>query len=155
MALFKQRPSKLAKCSHVGSKLWPVRAGKAGPRLRIQYKLWLEQDGRVLFGQGRQELLAAVVETGSLAGAAQKMSMSYRAAWGRIKASEERLGFPLVEHSGQRRRSTKPTPEALQLLRWFGDMEARAEAALRQALEEVPECLCGPGQLAPPPSKES
>ncbi|MBI4798570.1 MAG: LysR family transcriptional regulator, partial [Desulfarculus sp.] len=61
--------------------------------------MWLERDGRVLFGQGRQELLAAIVETGSLAGAAQKLGMSYRAAWGRLKASEERLGLALVEHS--------------------------------------------------------
>jgi molybdate transport system regulatory protein len=109
--------------------------------VQIQFKLWLEREGRVLFGQGRQELLAAVVETGSLAGAAQKMGMSYRAAWGRIKASEERLGFALVEHSGQGRRSTRPTAEARMLLQWYQDLEQGMVESLRQALENAPDCL--------------
>jgi molybdate transport system regulatory protein len=117
--------------------------------VRVEFKLWLERDGRVLFGQGRQELLAAVVETGSLAGAAQKMGMSYRAAWGRIKASEERLGFALVEHSGQGRRSTRPTPEARQLLQWYNELEARAQDFVRQALEGAPACLRDSGPSKP------
>ncbi|MFH1033560.1 MAG: LysR family transcriptional regulator [Pseudomonadota bacterium] len=112
--------------------------------MQIHFKLWLEREGRVLFGQGRQELLAAVVETGSLAGAAQKLGMSYRAAWGRIKASEDRMGFSLVEHSGQGRRSTRPTLEARQLLEWYNDVEQRTADVLRQALVDAPACLREP-----------
>lgn len=103
--------------------------------------MWLERDGRVLFGQGRQELLAAIVETGSLAGAAQKLGMSYRAAWGRLKASEDRLGLALVEHSSQGRRSAKPTPEALALLDWYTQLEARAQEFVSQAAQEAPAFL--------------
>ncbi|MBI5522963.1 MAG: LysR family transcriptional regulator [Desulfarculus sp.] len=106
--------------------------------------MWLERDGRVLFGQGRQELLAAIVETGSLAGAAQKLGMSYRAAWGRLKASEERLGFALVEHSSQGRRSAKPTSEALALLEWYTQLEARAEEFLAEAAQQAPSFLKTP-----------
>ncbi len=123
--------------------------------MQIQYKLWLERKGKVLFGHGRQELLSAVVETGSLAGAAQKLGMSYRAAWGRVKASEERLGFSLVEHSGQGRRSTRPTPEALQLLQWYTDLEARTDEFLRQALEDAPSCLREHAGDGPQPADEA
>lgn len=65
--------------------------------MRIHFKVWLEKDNRVLFGEGRMQLLQAIQDHGSLAQAAKKMNMSYRAAWGRLKASEDRLGFALAE----------------------------------------------------------
>ena len=65
--------------------------------MRIRHKIWLEDESGVLFGRGRFELLLTVDELGSLSAAAKKMKMSYRAAWGRIRASEERLGLPLME----------------------------------------------------------
>jgi molybdate transport system regulatory protein len=66
-------------------------------QMKIQFKIWLEKDKRVLFGEGRNQLLQAIEDYGSLAQAAKKMNMSYRAAWGRLKASEDRLGFLLAE----------------------------------------------------------
>jgi molybdate transport system regulatory protein len=65
--------------------------------MKIQFKVWLEKDNHVLFGEGRNQLLQAIEDFGSLAQAAKKMNMSYRAAWGRLKASEDRLGFLLAE----------------------------------------------------------
>jgi molybdate transport system regulatory protein len=41
--------------------------------------------------------LRAIDELHCLSAAAKKLNMSYRAAWGRLKASEERLGMKLVE----------------------------------------------------------
>ncbi len=110
----------------------------------IQFKVWLERDGRVLFGQGRRDLLAAIAETGSLAGAAQKLGMSYRAAWGRLKASEERLGFHLVEHCGQGQRSGGITPQGLELLEWYGDLESGMAGFLVRQAEKAPACLQKP-----------
>ncbi len=65
--------------------------------MKIHFKVWLEKNEHVLFGEGRKQLLQAIEDEGSLAQAAKKMNMSYRAAWGRLKASEDRLGFPLAE----------------------------------------------------------
>jgi molybdate transport system regulatory protein len=65
--------------------------------MKIHFKIWLEKDQRVLFGEGRRQLLQAIEDHGSLAQAAKAMHMSYRAAWGRLKASEDRLGFLLAE----------------------------------------------------------
>ncbi len=65
--------------------------------MKIHFKVWLEKDNHVLFGEGRKQLLQAIDDEGSLAQAAKKMNMSYRAAWGRLKASEDRLGFALAE----------------------------------------------------------
>jgi molybdate transport system regulatory protein len=65
--------------------------------MKINFKVWLEEDDHVLFGEGRRQLLQAIEDHGSLVRAARMMSMSYRAAWGRLKASEKRLGFQLAE----------------------------------------------------------
>lgn len=91
--------------------------------LEIKYKIWLEADKHVVFGQGRRELLEAIEECKSLSAAAKELNMSYRAAWGRIRASEERLGIKLVDHgSGQAMHLTK---EAGILLAEFEELEEK------------------------------
>jgi molybdate transport system regulatory protein len=65
--------------------------------MEIKYKIWLEDKGMVLFGHGRGELLKAIDECHCLSTAAKKLNMSYRAAWGRLRASETRLGVKLVD----------------------------------------------------------
>lgn len=65
--------------------------------LFIRSKIWIEdQEGKVVFGRGRLKILETVHRLGSLQAAAKELKMSYRALWGRIKATEERLGFPLL-----------------------------------------------------------
>ncbi|OEH85204.1 hypothetical protein BHU72_06250 [Desulfuribacillus stibiiarsenatis] len=64
--------------------------------MKAKSKVWLERDNNVVFGDGRQVLLEAIESTGSIRQAASKLGMSYRAAWGKIKATEERLGIDLV-----------------------------------------------------------
>lgn len=63
------------------------------PRL----KLWVEQDGKLVLSDYRVRLLSLIDETGSLAEAAQRMELSYRRAWGKIREIEENLGVKLVE----------------------------------------------------------
>ncbi len=65
--------------------------------IRIKSKLWLEIDGRPVFGRGRRFLLEAIDKYGSINQAAKEINISYRKAWGYIKAMEERLGFKLIE----------------------------------------------------------
>jgi len=65
-------------------------------RTMAKSKVWLEKEGNVIYGDGRQALLKAIDQTGSIRQAASKLGMSYRAAWGKLKATEERLGIELV-----------------------------------------------------------
>ena len=65
--------------------------------VRIRSKLWIEVDGLPVFGRGRRLLLEAIDKYGSLNQAAKEINISYRKAWGYIKAMEERLGIKLVE----------------------------------------------------------
>jgi molybdate transport system regulatory protein len=67
----------------------------------------------VVFGSGRYLILETVDRTRSLQAAAKELKMSYRALWGRIKASEQRLGHALVMRDGK---GSKLTPFAENLL---------------------------------------
>ena len=60
-------------------------------------KVWLEVDGRYVFGYGISEILKAVEASGSIKAAAGRLGKSYRYIWGRIKKAERALGEPLVE----------------------------------------------------------
>jgi len=65
--------------------------------MNIKSKLWIEENGRPVFGTGKRMLLEAIDRTGSINRAAQELNMSYRKAWGTLRAMEERLGAKLVE----------------------------------------------------------
>lgn len=67
------------------------------PRLRPNFKLWLEHDGEYVFGPGAYGLLHAIHSTGSLTQAAKDLKMSYRYAWGILKKIEAKLDAKLIE----------------------------------------------------------
>ncbi len=62
----------------------------------VKVHLWFEKDKAVYFGHGRYELLMLIDELGSLKLASEKMGISYRGAWGKIKKTEEVIGKPLI-----------------------------------------------------------
>ena len=90
--------------------------------MEIKYKIWIEEDGEVVFGKGRESLLDAIEECKSLNKAAKKLGMSYRGAWGRLKASEKRLGIKLVENSPDHK-GMNLTEEARRILEKFRELE--------------------------------
>jgi len=104
--------------------------------MEIHFKIWLEDPAGVLFGTGRHQLLRAVQELGSLSAAAKRLEMSYRAAWGRIRASEERMGIKLLEPAGKGRRLVL-TPAAQNLLGRYELFEKRADAAIEAIAQDI------------------
>ncbi len=93
--------------------------------LEIRSKLWIEVGGEPVFGRGRRFLLEAIDSYGSINRAAQEVDISFRKAWGYIKAMEERLGMKLVErHAGGRNGGGATlTEDARMLLRKYGALE--------------------------------
>ena len=67
------------------------------------------------------ELLEAVEETGSLAGAAAKLDVPYRTAWQKLKRTEEALNVRLLEteSGGSDGGGSRLTAEARDLVRRF------------------------------------
>lgn len=65
--------------------------------LSVRWKMWLEIDGKPVFGPGAYSILKAVQETGTITEGAKKLGMSYRYAWGVIRKIEKRIGAALLE----------------------------------------------------------
>lgn len=102
----------------------------------VRLHLWMESGGETLFGLGRLHLLERIDSCGSIRGAADQLGMSYRAAWGKLKASEGALGVALVEKLGGNKSGCRLTPEGLQLAEafrvWFASVERHAVAQANQ-----------------------
>jgi molybdate transport system regulatory protein len=103
--------------------------------MKIKYKIWIEKNGKVVFGKGRDDILKAIDEHRSLNAAAKKLEMSYRAAWGRLKASEQRMGMKLVETS-TREKSMQLTQQARLIIDRFEKLEKDVEKLLRETEQE-------------------
>ncbi len=96
----------------------------------IRSKVWIEDDaGNVVFGLGRMRILEAVQRLGSINAAAKELKMGYRAIWGRITASEERLGKPLLVRNigGSSGGGSELTPFARSLMERFRTLHRTVE----------------------------
>jgi len=66
--------------------------------MRIRTRIWIEDaEGSVLYGLGRHRILQTIRELGSIQAASKALGISYRGLWGRLRLSERRLGFALVD----------------------------------------------------------
>ena len=111
--------------------------------MEIKFKVWIEKDGKVLFGRGRDDILKAIDEQHSLNAAAKRLEMSYRAAWGRLKASEERIGIKLVE-IGVHDKSMQLTQQARAIIDRFEKLEKDVEKLLNTANQDFKKLIHSP-----------
>jgi len=70
---------------------------KGAEALRLKTRLWIvDENDRIIMGEGRREILETIDKTGSINQTAKLMKMSYKAVWGKIKATEKTLGRRIV-----------------------------------------------------------
>ena len=102
--------------------------------MQLRARIWLADDQHAGFlGQGRYRLLRQIDQHHCLRKAAADLGISYRKAWGDIRAIEQRLGFPLViRHRGG---STGGTSELTDQARQLLDAYNRACAAVEKKLQ--------------------
>ncbi|OIP89043.1 MAG: ModE family transcriptional regulator [Syntrophobacteraceae bacterium CG2_30_61_12] len=109
-------------------------------KLSVKSKIWIEDDaGQVVFGAGRLRILDAIARHGSILAAARELRMSYRAVWGKIKATEERLGRPLLARKvgGARGGGSELTPLGQTLLARFRQLRSLTEGAADTMFQDV------------------
>lgn len=104
--------------------------------LKVKSKIWIEFQDEVVFGLGRIRLFEAIEKTGSISQAAAILGMSYRAAWGKVTATEERLNLQLVDRQpGNRKNGTSLTLEGKELLRRYSIFQQEAQDMVDQLFE--------------------
>lgn len=107
--------------------------------LGIRSKIWIEVDGEPVFGRGRRFLLEAIDSHGSINRAAQEIDISYRKAWGHIKAMEERLGVKLIERQvgGKNGGGAALTADARKFLRKYEALEKGIQEIVDKKFKEI------------------
>ncbi|NLW81790.1 MAG: LysR family transcriptional regulator [Desulfovibrionales bacterium] len=132
----------------------------------VRMHLWLESGERVYFGMGRLMLLNKIEEHGSLRKAAESLGMSYRAAWGKLRATEEALGEVLVETMGTKRGGCRLTLAGRRIRdkfsAWFEAVETvavhQARIIFSEDVQSFSEKKCTPKrarQAAIPPDSQA
>jgi molybdate transport system regulatory protein len=117
----------------------PVAPSNIDARVQPRLKLWLEKDGLLILSDYRVELLRHIAVTGSLAEAAQRMGLSYRRAWGKIREIERNLGRKLVESEvgGVGGGSSRLTAEGERLVILYQRLRRAVERDLSREFQEV------------------
>lgn len=108
--------------------------------MRVHTKIWIEDDeGRLLVGEGRLKIFHAIASTGSMSAAARELGMSYRAVWGKVRTTEERLGLRLVEGTagGPKHGGAKLTEDAWEFLKCFETLNEKATDAVEKLADEI------------------
>jgi putative molybdopterin biosynthesis protein len=108
-----------------------INAQKSGVGLHLRYAFEPGEQAGATLSNPLFDLLAAVIELGSIRHAAQALGCSYRHLWGSLRKWEEMLGEPLIIWSqGQ---SARPTQFAQRLL-WA---ERRARTRMQPHIEAL------------------
>lgn len=101
--------------------------------MRLNYKLWLEEEDKV-FGDGPCDILERIDRLGSLSKAAREINMSYSQAWELIDSLEKKLGFKLLEKQagGISGGGSALTPRGRILMETFAAFRREAENCLKK-----------------------
>jgi len=94
---------------------------------KLLSKQWIvDEDNNIIIGEGRSEILESVVSTGSLNQTAKLLKMSYKAVWGKIKATEKAMKARVVDTD--RKLGSHLTKEGKELLMKYNQLKKECVA---------------------------
>jgi molybdate transport system regulatory protein len=110
-------------------------------RLELKLRLW--RDEEVAIGPGKIDLLDAIMEHGSISGAARALDMSYRRAWTLADTMNRCFREPLVATAagGSKGGGAYVTDAGKAVLRHYRSMQHKAEAAIQSDLKKLTDLL--------------
>ena len=104
------------------------------PRIRI-----VNDDGTIVLGPGKADLLAAIARTGSIRAAAGELDMSYMRAWTLVRIMNGVFRSPLVEkvRGGSDQGGARLTERGEAVLAIYERMEKEAKNAVAESWKDL------------------
>ena len=98
-------------------------------RFRIRV---MRDDGTIVMGPGKADLLEAIADTGSIRASAEELGMSYMRAWTLVRTMNAAFTAPLVERvrGGSEQGGATLTKLGRSVLRSYRAMERKAKTAV-------------------------
>ncbi len=90
-------------------------------------QLLVSEDGGIVMGKGRMDILASIEQTGSINKTAKALKMSYKSVWSKIKSTEKNYGKPVVV--SDKVKGTFLTPAGKDLLEAYRELNQDCMAA--------------------------
>ena len=108
------------------------------PRIRI-----VGDDGTIVLGPGKADLLDAIARTGSIRAAASELGMSYMRAWTLVKTMNAVFRAPLVEkvRGGAAQGGAQLTTTGQKVLQLYRKIEEKAAHATEPLWKKLKEQL--------------
>ncbi|MBN2324865.1 MAG: LysR family transcriptional regulator [Spirochaetes bacterium] len=107
--------------------------------MAVRTKVWLEKDGKPVFGTGKAGLFRAIVNEGSISKASKRVNISFRRAWSHLDNAERNFGTPLLEKhkGGKGGGSSTLTNEAGELVEKFELLSKEVAEYARERFEAL------------------
>ena len=104
------------------------------PGYTVRGRIWLEKDGELYMGGGREILLERIDKFGSIAAAARSMKLGYRNAWLWVEAANRLAPAPLVEKTagGAGGGRARLTDEGRRAISQYKELRAKFEGFLKE-----------------------
>ena len=104
------------------------------PRIRIT-----GDDGTILLGPGKADLLEAIARSGSIRAAADELQMSYMRAWTLVRTMNAAFRSPLVEkeRGGSAQGGAQLTERGRKVLALYRAMEENARRAMAREWQKL------------------
>ncbi len=90
-------------------------------------QLLVDEEGGIIMGKGRMDILDSIDRTGSINKTAKEMNMSYKSVWSKIKSTEKHFGKSVVH--ADRIKGSHLTDEGRRLLAAYRELNKRCMAA--------------------------
>jgi molybdate transport system regulatory protein len=104
--------------------------------IRLRSRHWIvDENGRIIIGEGRTEILENIEKTGSINLTAKIMKMSYKGVWSKIKATEDAMKVKIVDSN--RKQGSSLTKEGKDLLRKYRILKERCLKADDRVFKSV------------------
>lgn len=92
--------------------------------LKVKSRVWIiDEDERMIMGEGRRRILEEIDKTGSMNQAAKNLKMSYKAVWSKIRATEASLSMRIVFKD--KRKGTYLTEKGREVLALYRQLKER------------------------------